>query len=160
MPYLKDLLLPQEDSVALERKMGTSAGAAAHEMQIGIIRLPHISNYTDFDPLEQEPGVSVRYLDHRGALSDLDLLILPGTKNTIADLLYLEQTGLAGKIRKYAAAGGRVIGICGGFQMLGQWVRDPLGVEGNLPEARGLGLLPLSPPWRGKRPLPRWRPNF
>ena len=151
VPYLKDLLLPQEDSVALERKMGTSAGAAAHEMQIGIIRLPHISNYTDFDPLEQEPGVSVRYLDHHGALPVLDLLILPGTKNTIADLLYLEQTGLAGKIRKYAAAGGRVIGICGGFQMLGQWVRDPLGVEGSLSEARGLGLLPLITTMAGEK---------
>jgi adenosylcobyric acid synthase len=151
VPFLKDLVLPQEDSVALERKMGQAAAAAAHGVQIGIIRLPHISNYTDFDPLEQEPGVSVRYLDHRRALADLDLLILPGTKNTIADLLYLEQTGLAGKIKRYAQGGGRVIGICGGFQILGQWVRDPMGVEGNLPEARGLGLLPLITTMAGEK---------
>ncbi len=85
--------------------------------------------------------MSVRYLDHHQGLENLDVLILPGTKNTIADLLYLQRTGLAEKIKKYAEGGGRVIGICGGFQMLGQWVRDPLGVEGYEPEAAGTGAV-------------------
>ena len=143
VPYMKDLLLPQEDSVALERKMNLTDESGAQEVKIGIIRLPHISNYTDFDPLEQEPSVSLRYLDHHQELAKFHVLILPGTKNTIADLLYLQRSGLAAKIRKFAEDGGRIIGICGGFQMLGQWVRDPLGVEGSVPEAKGLGLLPV-----------------
>ncbi|MGQ9920677.1 MAG: cobyric acid synthase, partial [Desulfobacca sp.] len=143
VPYIKDLLLPQEDSVALERKMAQTTAIAAGILQIGVIRLPHISNYTDFDPLEQEPGVTVRYLDHHDALDHLDVLILPGTKNTIADLRYLFETGFAQKIQAFAQAGGRVIGICGGFQILGQEVRDPLGVEGPHPQAAGLGLLPV-----------------
>ncbi len=143
VPYMKDLLLPQEDSVALERKMGREVNSSGATVNIGIIRLPHISNYTDFDPLEQEPGVSVRYLDHHQELENFHVLILPGTKNTIADLLYLERTGLAAKIKKYAGAGGRVIGICGGFQILGQAVSDPMGVEGKVSEAEGLGLLPI-----------------
>ncbi len=151
VPYIKDLLLPQEDSVALERKMNQTVETGTHEVTIGVIRLPHISNYTDFDPLEHEPGVSVQYLDHHRDLKSLDVLILPGTKNTIADLVYLQDSGLAGKIKNFAGAGGRVIGICGGFQMLGQWVRDPLGVEGNLPEASGLGLLSIVTTMAGEK---------
>ncbi len=143
VPFIKDLLLPQEDSVALERKMAQAAGSAIGNLQIGVIRLPHISNYTDFDPLEQEPGVSLHYLDHHDSVDDLDLIILPGTKNTIADLRYLHQTGLAHRVKAFAQAGGRVIGICGGFQILGLEVRDPLGVEGPEPLAAGLGLLPV-----------------
>jgi adenosylcobyric acid synthase len=151
VPYLKDLLLPQEDSVALERKMGRAVKDAAGKIQIGVIRLPHISNYTDFDPLEQEPGVQVRYLDHHDSLESFDLLILPGTKNTIADLLYLERSGLAGKIKAYAAGRGRVIGVCGGFQILGLSIRDPQGVEGSVPEARGLELLPIVTTMAGEK---------
>ena len=79
------------------------------------------------------------------------MLILPGTKNTIADLLYLQRTGLAEKIRKYREGGGRVIGICGGFQIWGNVVRDPLGVEGYEPEAAGLGLLPLVTTMAGEK---------
>jgi adenosylcobyric acid synthase len=151
VPYIKDLLLPQEDSVALDRKMGRTINPGAHEVKIGVIRLPHISNYTDFDPLEQEPGVRLHYFDHHQGLENLDVLILPGTKNTIADLRYLQRTGLVDKIRKYGEAGGRVIGICGGFQILGQWVRDPLGLEGYEPEAAGLGLLPIATTMAGEK---------
>lgn len=151
VPYLKDLLLPQEDSVALERKMERSATHTGDRLLIGVIRLPHISNYTDFDPLEQEPEVQVRYLDHHDTLEQLHLLILPGTKNTIADLDYLHRTGLAAKIRDYASRGGRIVGVCGGFQMLGEVVRDPLGVEGPVPEAPGLHLLPLVTTMAGEK---------
>jgi adenosylcobyric acid synthase len=143
MPYVPDLMLPEEDSVALGRKTGLSASDRAAALNIGVVRLPHISNYTDFDPLEQEPGVFLRYLDHRAPWPPLDLLILPGTKNTISDLLYLKDTGLFGHIQAYAQGGGRLVGICGGYQLLGLEVRDPLGVEGPPRAETGLGLLPV-----------------
>ena len=102
VPYAKDLVLPEEDSVALCRKRAAGAWGEAGGLRIGVVRLPHISNYTDFDPLEQEPGVNLRYVDHRDELDGLDLLILPGTKNTISDLLYLKETGLFRRIQAYA----------------------------------------------------------
>jgi adenosylcobyric acid synthase len=143
VPYAADLVLPEEDSVALARKRGAGAGRGAGGLKIGVLRLPHISNYTDFDPLEQEPGVHLRYLDHRDPITGLDLLILPGTKNTISDLLYLKDTGLFGQIQAYAGEGGRVAGICGGYQILGAEVRDPMGVEGEPRTEAGLNLLPV-----------------
>ncbi|MHB9072820.1 MAG: cobyric acid synthase [Desulfobaccales bacterium] len=143
VPYDRDLVLPEEDSVALGKKRGDGTWGEAGGLKIGVVRLPHISNYTDFDPLEQEPGVALRYLDHRDKLDGLDLLILPGTKNTISDLLYLKGSGLFAQIQAYARAGGRVVGICGGYQIMGQEVRDPLGVEGDPRTEAGLGLLPL-----------------
>ena len=143
VPYATDLVLPEEDSVALARKRSAGAWEADGGLRVGVVRLPHISNYTDFDPLEQEPGVNLRYVDHRDELTDLDLLILPGTKNTISDLLYLKETGLFRRIQAYAGAGGRVVGICGGYQILGQEVRDPLGVEGDPRTEPALGLLPV-----------------
>jgi adenosylcobyric acid synthase len=143
VPYAGDLVLPEEDSVALSRKRSAGAWGEAGGLRIGVVRLPHISNYTDFDPLEQEPGVNLRYVDHRDELDGLDLLILPGTKNTISDLLYLKETGLFRRIQAYAGAGGRLAGICGGYQILGQEVRDPLGVEGEPRAEAGLQLLPV-----------------
>jgi adenosylcobyric acid synthase len=143
VPYDRDLVLPEEDSVALGKKRRDGTWGEAGALRIGVVRLPHISNYTDFDPLEQEPGVHLRYLDHRDRLEGLDLLILPGTKNTINDLLNLKESGLFPQIQVYARSGGRVVGICGGYQILGQEVRDPLGVEGEPRTEAGLGLLPV-----------------
>jgi adenosylcobyric acid synthase len=143
VPYVGDLVLPEEDSVALARKRQAGAWEEDGALRIGVVRLPHISNYTDFDPLEQEPGVALRYLDHRDYLTGLDLLILPGTKNTISDLLYLKDSGLLRRIQAYVREGGRLVGICGGYQILGQEVRDPLGVEGDPRTEAGLGLLPV-----------------
>ncbi len=143
VPYVGDLVLPEEDSVALGRKRRGRAWGADDGLRIGVVRLPHISNYTDFDPLEQEPGVMVRYLDHRDEFGGLDLLILPGTKNTIGDLLYLKESGLFRRIQAYAQGGGRLAGICGGYQILGREVRDPMGVEGDPRTEPGLGLLPV-----------------
>ena len=144
LPYLTDLALPEEDSMALGRKPGGGGQAQANGLRIGVLRLPHISNYTDFDPLEHEPGVSLSYLDHRDTMDSVDLLILPGTKNTINDLKFLRESGLAGSwIEAYVRNGGRLLGICGGYQMLGLEVRDPIGVEGPPgTTAAGLGLLP------------------
>ncbi|MGA8571138.1 MAG: cobyric acid synthase [Desulfobaccales bacterium] len=143
VPYDHDLVLPEEDSVALGKKRHDGTWGEGEALKIGVVRLPHISNYTDFDPLEQEPMVALRYLDHRDKLDGLDLLILPGTKNTISDLLYLKESALFPQIQAYARAGGRVVGICGGYQILGQEVRDPLGVEGDPRTEAGLDLLPL-----------------
>ncbi len=143
VPYAPDLALPEEDSVALGRKGSANAPTPAGSIRIGVVRLPHISNYTDFDPLEQEPGVSLRYLEPQDRLDGMDLLILPGTKNTISDLLYLKGCGLFQLIQAYAGKGGRVVGICGGYQILGQEIRDPLGVEGPPRAEAGLGLLPV-----------------
>lgn len=151
LPYFYDLALPEEDSVALARKPGNNFSPGATAVRIGVLRLPHLSNYTDFDPLEHEPGVSLRYLDYPDRLDDFDLLILPGTKNTISDLRYLKETGLAERILAYARRGGRVAGICGGYQMLGVEVRDPLGVEGPPRTEAGLGLLPVVTTMAGEK---------
>ncbi len=143
LPYAPDLVIPEEDSVALGRKACGGSWSDPGCLRLGVVRLPHISNYTDFDPLEQEPGVSLRYLDHRQGLDGVDLLILPGTKNTISDLLYLKETGLFQQIQDYGRGGGHLVGICGGYQILGLEIQDPLGVEGPPRTEPGLGLLPV-----------------
>ncbi len=139
VPWI-DLHLPEEDSVALGRKSAASAGA----IRIGVVRLPRISNYTDFDPLEREPAISLHYLTKPEQVEGLDLLILPGTKNTLADLEWLRESGFAAAVDRHRRRGGRIVGICGGFQMLGGRVEDPGGVESPRCHAEGLGLLDVS----------------
>ena len=95
-----------------------------------MIRLPRISNFTDFAPLERHPAVGLRYVDRVQALERPDLVILPGTKSTLADLSWLRQSGAGGTILRLVGKGVPVIGICGGFQMLGRTLEDPQGVEG------------------------------
>ena len=143
LPYIRDMAIPQEDSVALERRQRRAGAARFGQVQIGVVKLPHISNYTDFDPFEQEPAVQLHYLNGPDRVEDLDLLILPGTKNTIGDLLYLKQTGMSQRIDDFARGGGRIIGICGGYQILGEKIADPFGMEGEPREEKGLGLLPV-----------------
>jgi adenosylcobyric acid synthase len=143
LPYAPDLVIPEEDSVALGRKRTATAWPEGDFLRVGVVRLPHISNYTDFDPLAQEPGVALRYLERRRDLDGADLLILPGTKNTISDLLYLKETGWFERIQAFARGGGFLLGICGGYQILGEEIRDPLGVEGPPRTETGLGLLPV-----------------
>jgi adenosylcobyric acid synthase len=140
VPWL-DLKLPEEDSVALSRK-GSAGGGAP--LRIGVVRLPLLSNYTDFDPLEHEPEVALAYLDDPAQVKGCDLLILPGTKGTIPDLQFLRASGFARAIHDFHAAGGPVAGVCGGYQMLGRTVADPFGVESAIPEAEGLGLLDVA----------------
>ena len=104
-------------------------------------KLPRISNFDDFQPLENESGTSVRYVGRGDELGNPDVVILPGTKSTIADLEFLRGSGLADAVVRHHRAGGRVIGICGGFQMLGIEIHDPDGAESRSPSARGLELL-------------------
>jgi adenosylcobyric acid synthase len=139
MPWI-DELFPAEDSVSLLER---SSRKTHSELTIAVIRLPRISNFTDFDPLEAEPTVTVKYIGPKQSLGHPDAVILPGTKTTISDLLLLQQTGMAEEIKNYVAAGGTVMGICGGFQMLGQILADPEGIEGEQGRHEGLGLLPL-----------------
>lgn len=139
VPYL-DVALEDEDSLstALEQRQ------AEDGIDIAVIRLPRISNFTDFTALATEPGVSVRYVSSVRELGEPDVLILPGTKSTIRDLDWLRSTGLEAKIQQKQAHGTLILGICGGFQMLGTEVVDVEGVEGPAGAcARGLGLLPL-----------------
>ena len=138
IPWIK-LELPEEDSVALSRK--AIRARASETVRIGVIRLPHISNYTDFDPLEHTAGVELLYLSEASQIAGLDLLILPGSKSTIPDLAWLRQSGMARAIHDYHRAGGEIIGICGGYQMLGRTVADPEGVESDQARSEGLGFL-------------------
>ena len=138
VPYLRDLGLPEEDSVALARKPSSPASDGSPRIHIGVIKLPRISNYTDFDLLEQEQDVVLSYIDTPRQLDGLDLLIIPGSKSTMPDLEFLTSRGLFTAIRTFK---GPIMGICGGFQMLGRRVSDPHGVESSLKEAEGLELL-------------------
>ena len=137
VPYMN---LDLEDEDSLSERFTRQDKAAA--IDIAVVRLPRISNFTDFNSLECIEGVAVRYIKTVSELRVPDLVILPGTKNTMEDLLWLRQSGLEVAILKLAAQGTPVFGVCGGYQMLGQELRDPLGIEhgGTL---KGLGLLPL-----------------
>ncbi|UFS71798.1 cobyric acid synthase [Geomonas sp. RF6] len=137
LPWFTGFSLPEEDSVALQKK-NTSSKGSADKLRIGVLRLSRISNYTDFDALEREPDVELCYLDNPKLLDTLDLLILPGTKSTIADLFFLTERGFFDPIKRFKGA---IAGICGGYQMLGRRVFDPHGVECGIREAAGLGLL-------------------
>ncbi len=140
IPWMEELF-PAEDSLdLLERSFKKKP---ASELTIAVIRLPRISNFTDFDPLEAEPSVTVKYITPTQSLGHPDAVILPGTKTTIPDLMLLQKTGMAAEIQSYAAAGGTVLGICGGFQMLGKTLADPEGIEGQEGRYSGLDLLPL-----------------
>jgi len=131
---------PAEDSLSLLDRPGKKAGS---ELNIAVIRLPRIANFTDFDPLDAEPTVNVRYVSLKDSLGYPDAVILPGSKTTIADLIALQKTGMAEAIQDYAASGGTVMGICGGYQMMGKMLADPEGVEGHEGRFKGLDLFPL-----------------
>ena len=141
MPFLPALRLPEEDSATLDESMQVSHPPA--EIDIAVIRLPRIANFDDFAPLAAEPGVRVRYVHSPALLGHPQAIILPGTKSTIADLLWLREQGLAPAIQALADTGTAIVGICGGYQMLGYSIKDPDGVESSLPTMAGLGLLPV-----------------
>jgi adenosylcobyric acid synthase len=139
VPWMQEVF-PAEDSLSLfDQRRSPDKG----DIHIAVICLPRISNFTDFDPLEAEPTVTVSYINPKGTLGHPDAVIIPGSKTTIADLLVLHKTGMADQIKDYVAAGGTVLGICGGYQMMGAMVADPEGVEGQEGRFPGLKLLPL-----------------
>ena len=140
VPYVRTEI---DDEDSLAPSLGRTE---AHKpLDAAVIRLPRISNFTDFSPLEQHPLLGVRYVSGPQTLGRPDVVILPGTKSTLDDLVWLRENGLEAAILKLAAAGVPVMGICGGYQMLGRTLSDPEGTEGGVPGAvvRGLGLLPV-----------------
>lgn len=149
VPFVRDLGIAEEDSVALEEGTALlaqrSQGKAGEQLHIVIPRLPYISNYDEFDALAAEPGVCLHLIGSPEELPERpDLVILPGTKNTFADLAWLWRTGLALQIRRLAREGVAILGICGGYQMLSERLFDPTGVEGSVGAVEaGLDLLPL-----------------
>jgi adenosylcobyric acid synthase len=141
IPWLTDLSLPAEDSMALGgRSKVINIITGNRKLHIGVLKLPRISNFTDFDALQSEPDVNFSYVEMPEHLENLDLLIIPGSKSTIADMYFLMERGLYDTIKSFK---GHIIGICGGYQMLGQRVLDPNGIESAIKEAVGLELLPV-----------------
>ncbi|MEC4681422.1 MAG: cobyric acid synthase [Nitrospirota bacterium] len=138
LPYLRDLELDQEDSVAIERFRMTPF--ETETVNVAVVLLPHMSNFTDFNQLAAESDVALRYVASPKELHGADVMILPGSKTTIADLDYLRKTGFDEALGSHAHRGGEIMGICGGFQMLGKNINDPSHVEtGGM--SKGLGLL-------------------
>ncbi|AHJ26404.1 cobyric acid synthase CobQ [Nodularia spumigena CS-584] len=139
IPYFQEVF-PAEDSLDLLERKSYKTNT---DLNITVIRLPRIANFTDFDPLESEPTVAVKFLGMKQDLGHPDAVIIPGSKTTITDLLLMQKTGMAEAIQNYAASGGTVLGICGGYQMLGQIIADPEGAEGQAGRFQGLNLLPI-----------------
>ena len=141
LPWHPDLWLDSEDALDLAGRRAETAAAAR---KVAVLRLPRISNFTDVDALGLEPGLDVEFVSSSAHLADADLIVLPGSRSTIADLAWLRSRGLDDAIARHAAAGRPVLGICGGCQMLGERIEDPDGVEGAAGAAvHGLGLLEL-----------------
>ena len=148
VPYA-DIDIDSEDSVALSSK-GRSFNQEK-DLDVAIITLKRISNFTDFHSLEIQPDVSVRYVMPGDAIGNPDLLILPGSKNTIEDMQVLQDSGIVDQIRQCADQGIRIFGICGGFQLLGKKISDPNHVESELDEIEGLGLLDIATQMQGTK---------
>ena len=142
IPYYKDIYIDEEDSVCLANK-NCHLSTVTCQLNIAVVLLRHISNFTDFDVLERDSRVNLFYTNNPKDLSQADIIILPGTKSTLDDLQELRHNGCAQAIQHAHRDGKMVIGICGGYQMLGQTIEDPEGIEGGIARLPGLGLLPI-----------------
>jgi adenosylcobyric acid synthase len=149
VPMLADWRGDEEDSLGIEDRRRQAKPDAP--LQIAVVRLPFISNYTDFDALADEPDVNVRYVTTPRELDGVAAIVLPGTKSTIADLAWLRESGLAAAVSEQAVAGTPVIGVCGGYQMLGRRIHDPDGVESDAGSVDGLGLLDAETTFAGDK---------
>lgn len=143
VPFLRGLNLPEEDAAALDddRRAPTRPDAPS-TTRVAVLALPRISNFDDVDALSAEPGVRVDFVRSADELGEPDAIVLPGTKSTVADLAWLRSTGLADGVRSFAERGGAVVGLCGGYQMMGRTIADPDHVESGEDRVAGLGLLP------------------
>lgn len=139
VPYFNDIHVPEEDSVGLGADTEIEGDDA---IDVAVMRLPHIANFDDFDPLRHEAGVRVRYVGRAAEFGDPDLVVIPGSKTTVADLDWLRAQGLDAQITAARRGGTPIIGICAGYQILGERLLDPDGVESSVRQSRGLGLLP------------------
>ena len=141
IPYFRHFAIDAEDAVPLSAKVDPATEPETGKVGVAAIYFPHISNFTDLSPLEHDPSVTLHYLHHPKPLSAYKVLILPGSKNVRGDYAWLQQMGWEKEIRAFREAGGLVIGICGGYQMLGRSIADPYGVEGEPGVTQTLGLL-------------------
>ena len=142
VPMFHDIFIEEEDSVGLAHK-NTRISPAEYQLNVAVVLLHHMSNFTDFDVLERDERVNLFYTNNAEDMAQADIIIIPGTKSTLDDLLLLRKDGMAGAIIQAHKDGKKIIGICGGYQILGQTVSDPDGVEGSIPQLPGLGLLPI-----------------
>lgn len=140
VPYFTGFRVQEEDTIP-EETLKKAMEEATNKIDVVVVQLPHISNFTDFDPLEGEPDVRLRYVSKAEKFGDPDLVVIPGSKNTIQDLVFLEKTGIAKKIVEAKEKGKPVVGICGGFQILGRELHDPMHTESEIECVKGLGLL-------------------
>ncbi len=152
LPY-SDVDIEDEDSVT-ERFKRTNSD---RDITISVVRIGHMSNFTDMDVLSKYSDVSLKYINHASELGDEDIIIIPGSKNTIEDLKDIKDRGIAEKIIKCARKGTVIFGICGGYQMLGEKLCDPTGVESSLPEIGGLGLLDMETYMEGEKMTTQYR---
>ncbi len=148
VPYYKDIYIEEEDSVALASK---SVRAEQGKVNVAVILLRHLSNFTDFNVLERDPRVHLFYTNNTDELTKADIILLPGSKSTLDDLYELRRNGVAAAIIRAHREGATVMGICGGYQMMGQEVLDPEHVEGDIDRLPGLGLLPVSTRMTGEK---------
>ena len=148
VPYFKDIHIEEEDSVALAQK---SWQLMQGKINVAVVMLQHLSNYTDFDALERNPRVHLFYTNNVDDISKADIIILPGTKSTLSDLYELRRNGCAQAIIKAHREGASVLGICGGYQLMGMEVCDPHHFEGDIDRLPGLGLLPITTTMNGEK---------
>ncbi len=144
IPYFTDIKIQEEDSVCIDPYKSNSQREKKDKVKIKVIYLPHISNFTDFDMLEKEHGVELEYIKRSDELKDADVIIIPGSKNTIDDLAVLRKSGFTSKIKEYSRKGVSIIGICGGYQMLGKEIIDPYHIETKKRNIKGIGLLDIT----------------
>jgi adenosylcobyric acid synthase len=165
VPFLRDLGLDEEDGVTLEDRLSAARRwkhrekESARALRIGVIALPHMANFTDFDALAVEPSISLAFLEQPEEMAAADLLILPGTKQTLDDLRWLEDRGFVRELHRLSEIGVPIVGICGGFQMLGVAIEDPYGTENQGEPCRqtALGLLPVRTVLRAEKTVRRVR---
>lgn len=155
IPYVRHMEIDSEDGVPLDIITDPPFDAVSGKFALAVIRLPHISNFTDFAPFGSDPSLALHYLARPRSLHGYAVVILPGTKNVRADLEWIRYTGWVDKINAYAAHGGCIVGICGGYQMLGTKILDPYGVEGSPGMTEGLRLLDVSTSLTKKKVLTR-----
>ncbi|RJQ39043.1 MAG: cobyric acid synthase [Nitrospiraceae bacterium] len=142
LPYIKDIGLPEEDGLSLSGVKGLrSQGVKGKKIKIVVVKLQYISNFTDFDPFAYEPDVELVYSSNPADIENADIVVIPGSKNTVKDLMFLKECHLDASIKRAYKKGIQIIGMCGGYQMLGKKIYDPFFVESRCKEIDGIGLL-------------------
>ncbi len=156
IPYYNDIIIDPEDSVVVQEDRRMLDPLRSDAVNVGVLRLPSISNFTDLETLAREPGVVLNYLFRPGELDEgYDLLVIPGAKNVMEDAVWLGRSGWKRAVSLFVERGGRVLGICGGYQLLGRRISDPYGMESDRYRVRGLGILPAETVLAGDKVVQR-----